>query len=526
MKKIVAFLLFLSILVSCAPLGFADDYEYIALSDGSTGAQVTMLQRRLTLLGFYAGEIDGGYGPKTAEAVYAFETYLAEVERMEYEGIIMDEIPEDTMSTHELEETPPPDEPFSPSFVPDGIAEPELLAILYDDDIDLFITEVSQGSKNEDAWRVQRRLYVLNYISDRADGSFGLNSVAALKKFQREHDLPATGVTDGQTRQLLYSDQAVRSARPVHSQLRQGMEGDVVRAIQERLWVLGFSISKPDGKYGNGTVRSVNNLQNYIYALDHADYKILTWQEGDDEDVVTTGIQGYTPTGIADPELIELMLEGTFPVYRETLEPGSVNIQEIMRLQRRLFALIFMAGTNPADGEYGKNTESAVVEFQARNGLPETGIADEATQRALFSPDAIPALKPYLIKVSTEKQRVYVYKPDDNEDYTILFKTFICSTGKDVTPTPLGTFPYTSPSTNEWHYFAEFKSWAHWPFYIHGDIMFHSVLFNKQDDPKSLQTSTRKNLGKKASHGCIRLEIEDAKWIYDNCPKRTTVIIY
>jgi hypothetical protein len=33
-------------------------------------------------------------------------------------------------------------------------------------------------------------------------------------------------------------------------------------------------------------------------------------------------------------------------------------------------------------------------------------------------------------------------------------------------------------------------------------------------------------LGTAASHGCIRLTVEDAKWIYNNCSSGTTVIIY
>ena len=28
------------------------------------------------------------------------------------------------------------------------------------------------------------------------------------------------------------------------------------------------------------------------------------------------------------------------------------------------------------------------------------------------------------------------------------------------------------------------------------------------------------------SHGCVRLKIENAKWIYDNIPSRTTVVVY
>lgn len=34
-----------------------------------------------------------------------------------------------------------------------------------------------------------------------------------------------------------------------------------------------------------------------------------------------------------------------------------------------------------------------------------------------------------------------------------------------------------------------------------------------------------KKLGVKASHGCIRLAIPDAKWIYENIPQHTKVVI-
>ena len=42
-------------------------------------------------------------------------------------------------------------------------------------------------------------------------------------------------------------------------------------------------------------------------------------------------------------------------------------------------------------------------------------------------------------------------------------------------------------------------------------------------------TSSRKRpkkLGQPASHGCVRLSIEDAKWIYDNVPEKTKVVIH
>jgi hypothetical protein len=44
------------------------------LKPGDTGAQVKVLQRALTLLGYPAGKVDGDYGPATVSAVMSFQS--------------------------------------------------------------------------------------------------------------------------------------------------------------------------------------------------------------------------------------------------------------------------------------------------------------------------------------------------------------------------------------------------------------------------------------------------------------------
>jgi len=45
-------------------------------------------------------------------------------------------------------------------------------------------------------------------------------------------------------------------------------------------------------------------------------------------------------------------------------------------------------------------------------------------------------------------------------------------------------------------------------------------------DPSSLEYEEYDKLGTSASAGCVRLTVEDAKWIYDNCGTNTQVEFY
>ena len=48
----------------------------------------------------------------------------------------------------------------------------------------------------------------------------------------------------------------------------------------------------------------------------------------------------------------------------------------------------------------------------------------------------------------------------------------------------------------------------------------------KEKSPDTLKYEEYDKLGTKASAGCIRLTVEDAKWIYDNIKKGVTVEFY
>ena len=121
--------------------------------------------------------------------------------------------------------------------------------------------------------------------------------------------------------------------------------------------------------------------------------------------------------------------------------------------------------------------------------------------------------KTYSILVDLNDQRVYVYKNDK------LVQKFICSTGTNANPTPRGTYLIGGRGAS----FGQEKGYICYNFVrINHNYLFHSVIHNL--DGSIIQSEYNK-LGSKASHGCIRLKDQDIKWIYNNIPRGTLVVI-
>ena len=80
---------------------------------------------------------------------------------------------------------------------------------------------------------------------------------------------------------------------------------------------------------------------------------------------------------------------GYSPESYDTLSRSNRYKAAVVPLQRRLKALGYLSGS--ADGYFGSNTYRAVRNFQSRNGLSVTGVADSGTQQLLYSSSARPA---------------------------------------------------------------------------------------------------------------------------------------
>ncbi len=129
----------------------------------------------------------------------------------------------------------------------------------------------------------------------------------------------------------------------------------------------------------------------------------------------------------------------------------------------------------------------------------------------------------YWIKVNEKCNVVTVYQKSGSKWKPV--RAMLCSTGIRNTgkETPKGTF-YTG-NKKRWGVMF-FNSYSQYCTTISGDYLFHSVQYSKYKKYKSQLTEEFNKLGKHASHGCVRLSVMDAKWIYDNCKAGTKVTIY
>lgn len=114
-----------------------------------------------------------------------------------------------------------------------------------------------------------------------------------------------------------------------------------------------------------------------------------------------------------------------------------------------------------------------------------------------------------------DTQKVRVYEGKD------LVKEMSCSGGLPSSPTVLGT--YYLKDRGERFFSQRFKEGAHHWVRITQQYLFHGIPF---DEYGQTIEEERGKIGEPASHGCIRLTDEDAKWFYDNVPEKTMILIY
>lgn len=122
---------------------------------------------------------------------------------------------------------------------------------------------------------------------------------------------------------------------------------------------------------------------------------------------------------------------------------------------------------------------------------------------------------PFLLLVNRATHKVGIFQGWTGNWRLIQY--WDCSDGKSSTPTVEGVFRVGSRG----YYFDSGDARCYWWTQFYGDYLFHSVLYNKYNG--ALMDG---RLGMGLSHGCVRLDINNAKWIYDTIPSGSTVVVY
>jgi lipoprotein-anchoring transpeptidase ErfK/SrfK len=173
------------------------------------------------------------------------------------------------------------------------------------------------------------------------------------------------------------------------------------------------------------------------------------------------------------------------------------NIAQVNLKEGESYTLICEA-TNSA----GKASGSIALNWVSNQGNQEDSID--------FSDS-----KNFSIDVDLTKQLVTVYYKDS------ILKQMICSSGTAKDPTPVGTFTTNQKIYYSW--ISKFNEGAYYWVRFYGPYLLHSVPFDKNGNIIAEESS---KLGTPASHGCIRLKLEEAMWLYKNLPLGVKVITH
>lgn len=174
-KKILilsVFALFFTVSVTVF-MNFLPTNETAALSKyGSTGSEVTQIQKKLKNWGYYFGEVDGKFGTQTKNAVMLFQ---------QKNGLTVDGIAGlQTLRAMGIASTGSSSGSNKVSSIP-----------------------IKYGARGNDVKTVQTKLKNWGYYTGSVDGVFGSGTKSAVISFQKKNGLSADGIVGSQTLKAL-----------------------------------------------------------------------------------------------------------------------------------------------------------------------------------------------------------------------------------------------------------------------------------------------------------------------------------
>ena len=282
-----------------------EERESSVLKVGSRGDKVRTLQSSLNALGYNAGTPDGQFGSGTQNEVIRFQkTY---------------------------------------GLTADGQAGPNTQqaiakALNYKNN-----GVLAKGQFSNDVKSLQSDLKTLGYLNGSADGAFGSGTEAAVKAFQKAHNLTQDGLVGSGIRAEITAAVHAKEENE-QSILKLGSKGAAVKTLQENLNALGYNTGTPDGQFGSETQKGVVRFQKTY---------------------------GLFADGQVGPETRNAIEKALNYKNKKILSRGQVS-DEVRNVQKNLITLGYLS--KPDDGVFGKDTETAVRKFQTSIGDAVDGL--------------------------------------------------------------------------------------------------------------------------------------------------------
>ena len=311
---------------------------YVLIGQGDRGANVTRLQTRLKILGFYTGTVDGVCGEGTVQAIRDFQ---------EKNGLKAD-----GKAGMETQRTL-----YSSEALAAGVQAGGEQAVYPFTATTRSNVNLRRGKGVGTAWIMTllkgTSVTVLAMEGDYLQVNYKNKTGYVMTQYVNVPDV------------YLYGDAPAQE--DAYPELTQGSEGAYVRVLQSALSELGFYTRTVDGAYGSGTALSVRSFQKK---------------------------NGLTQTGTADAAMQQLLFEGrpynsrgkktdvkTLPLKEDVdMEYGDRG-DAVMTLQTLLSELGYYHGM--FTDTFDRATEQAVKNLQKAQGLYVDGKLGKKTRAAL-----------------------------------------------------------------------------------------------------------------------------------------------
>ena len=427
---------------------------YRPLHVGSSGTDVTRLQTRLTILGYYTGKITGVYLDATADAVKAFQEKMGMTATGDADGDTQSLVySSDARSRSGAAVVTP--EPEKDTEIVDGNNPDAIETVAYK-------KRLAYGSSGKNVKLLQQRLTDLGYYEGPVSGNFQGNTRNAVKAFQTQNGLAVDGVVGKKTWDLLFNTASIvlpgdtpapaATPEPVPFHITVDVNNQVVTVYSRdaegeytvvvRQMICSSGTKKNPSSIGDFTlngrkarwcffpkwgdyaqywtqITSEIAFHSVIYA--RVDTKTLSirllvsdakWIYDNVGKGTVVTIRDDLPTdpelkaSVAKPALnkknmlpVETPQPTAEPVYISGAEP-PLPLEKLQKnnssdavywMQKKLTELGYYSGK--CSGTYLAGTIAAVKAFQKDRGLKQTGTADVKTLEVLYA-DELASPKP------------------------------------------------------------------------------------------------------------------------------------